>query len=331
MSTYRIALLLSILVSVPCLDASSADAGHPHANRFKRKMPASMPTKSPRFLRFLYANRLGGLLHRCLVSNKHASVAASFFADSRASRFFIKPFVKKNHINLDDYIVPAGGFRSFNQFFYRARKPELLAIDADPNSITSPADSALLVVENVQRDTSFIVKDHAFDLARLVGSAELAQRFYGGTLMVFRLAPADYHRFHFPLTGTPCKRELIPGRYESVNPLVYQCGIQPLTENERHVIKLETERCGTVLCIPVGALLVGKIVETYSPQTVYHKGDQMGYFAFGASSVVLLFAPQTIELTSVARAACTGQEQRVRMGQPIAYGILEQQNRTRNF
>jgi phosphatidylserine decarboxylase len=42
------------------------------------------------------------------------------------------------------------------------------------------------------------IKGREFNLLNLLGSEQLATQFEGGSLAVFRLAPADYHRFHCP-------------------------------------------------------------------------------------------------------------------------------------
>lgn len=311
--------IFAMLIGCTAQGTAARPRTHRHTLSTESTKNKMTTQKQPRMLTFLYKNRLGRLVRSALVAKKYPSVIASGFANSRFSRFFIKSFVRRNNINLDECIIPAGGFRSFNDFFYRTLKPGARQIDQRPEVITSPADSKILVIENIQPGTTFGVKNIPFNLARLVQNDALAHEFYGGTLMIFRLAPQDYHRFHFPCAGTPATVEKIPGKYESVHPLVYQCGVQPLTENERHLIRINTETCGTVLCVPVGALLVGKIIETYQPNTKQAKGAEMGYFAFGGSSIVMLFKAGAIKLDPCLTAATNGTEVPVRMGQAIAH------------
>ena len=43
-----------------------------------------------------------------------------------------------------------------------------------------------------------------------------------------------------------------------------------------------------MLIAPIGATMVGSIIETYEPGTAIKRGDEMGYFAFGGSTIVVL-------------------------------------------
>ena len=117
----------------------------------------------------------------------------------------------------------------------------------------------------------------------------LAKKYEGGTLLIFRLAPYDYHRFYFPFDCIPGLIVKIKGKYDSVNPIVFKSGYQPITENKRHLIILKTKNFGEVAMVPVGAICVGKIIETFTENQDYDKGDEAGYFSFGGSTVVLAF------------------------------------------
>lgn len=218
-------------------------------------------------------------------------------------------------------------FTSFNDFFTRTLKKDARPIDPDIFHITSPADGTILVMENITlNDTPFVIKQARFNLIQFLGNPELAQQYEGGTLVVIRLAPHDYHHFHFPLDCTPSPAHRINGIYESVDPLVYSNGIQPLQHNERRLYLLESVQAGTVAMMSVGALCVGKIKETYIPQMTYRKGDQAGYFLFGGSTVVLVFKPGTITINdSIKQASMVGIETPIKMG--AKFGSLNQLER----
>ena len=143
---------------------------------------------------------------------------------------------------------------------------------------------------------NFPVKESTFNLTAFLGDAALAHTYEGGTLVLLRLAPWDYHRFHFPASCIPDKARHIKGSYESVNPIAYLCGIQPLTENERHLTLLKTTDFDTVCMVSVGALFVGAIKETYIPQKKYNKGEEAGYFCFGGSTIVLVFKKNVVAI-----------------------------------
>ena len=131
-------------------------------------------------------------------------------------------------------------------------------------------------------------------MKKFLGNDQAAKRFDGGALMVFRLAPYHYHRFHFPFDCVPGLARRISGGLDSVNPVVYKNGHMPLLENERILTFLQSERFGSVAMVSVGALAVGRITNLYDHGGKYKKGDEMGYFSFGGSTIVLLFEKDKI-------------------------------------
>jgi len=266
-------------------------------------------------LLFFYTSRIGKFL-RPLFTKQYLCHLLGWYQDSSFSKRAIAPFIKTHEITMDDFIIPEGGYTSFNDFFCRKLKPGARSIDA--HHIVSPADCKLYIIEDISADSVFFVKQKPFNLAKFLNNPTLAHEYEHGTLIIFRLAPYDYHRFHFPVDCTPSKPQPINGIYESVNPLVYRSGVQPLTENERHLIMLTTEHHGNIAMLSVGALFVGKIIETYTPEVPCKKGDETGYFAFGGSTVVLLFKKNTIKPQQIfLDHSRQGLETAVKMGQAI--------------
>ncbi len=115
-------------------------------------------------------------------------------------------------------------------------------------------------------------------------------------MVIARLAPVDYHRYHFPCDGLVHTPQLIPGPLYSVNPLALKKHSEILAENKRMITRIETTHFGTVLYIEVGATYVGTIHQTFTPETFQKKGAEKGYFSFGGSCLILLFKPNTIQL-----------------------------------
>ena len=130
-----------------------------------------------------------------------------------------------------------------------------------------------------------------FDLKTLIGDHELARRYENGSLLLSRLCPTDYHRFHFPIDGVPASARLLNGHLFSVNPIALCQNIQILATNKRVLTKLVTESCGTVLLMEIGATCVGGIRQTYESDAAVAKGDEKGYFRFGGSSTIVIFEP----------------------------------------
>jgi len=112
--------------------------------------------------------------------------------------------------------------------------------------------------------------------------------------VIARLAPQDYHRFHLPVHCKVGPSRSFDGALFTVNPIAIREDVDVYTENKRNLTVLESEEFGTIVYISVGATMVGSIVLTTTEGKAYHKGDEHGYFAFGGSTVLLLFQPGTV-------------------------------------
>lgn len=110
---------------------------------------------------------------------------------------------------------------NFNQFFYRKLKPSARPIEAldDPYRLVSAADCRLMAFETVHEATKIWVKGREFSVPRLLGDVykDEVDKYVGGALAIFRLAPQDYHRFHSPVDGVIGKMTYISGEYYTVN------------------------------------------------------------------------------------------------------------------
>ena len=148
-----------------------------------------------------------------------------------------------------------------------------------------PADGRHLGFQDAAETPSIYAKGQTFDLAALLGDAALAVRKYRhGAIVCSRLCPVDYHRFHFPVAGTPSAGRLINGFLYSVGPFALAPPEDRLPwQNKRKVVTLRTEKFGDVLLVPVGATMVGGIVETFTPGAPVEKSAEMGYFRFPAA------------------------------------------------
>jgi len=198
----------------------------------------------------------------------------------------IEGFVKDLNINMDEAELSIEDYISFNDFFYRKLKPNARPI---ANGIVSPGDGKLLAFENISDISNFFVKGRKFTLEEFLGNKELATKHQNSSLIILRLAPNDYHRYHFPYQGTPTAMTKIKGDYLSVSPYALASNFTKVfCENKREYCILKTEDKGDILIAPVGATMVGSIIETYTANTPIEKGDEMGYFAFGGSTIVLL-------------------------------------------
>ncbi|KAK9763249.1 phosphatidylserine decarboxylase [Basidiobolus ranarum] len=216
--------------------------------------------------------------------------------DDPASIRDIRPFIQFHQINTDEIRDPIESFKSFNEFFYRKIKPEsrILVAPNDPRVVVSPADCRCTCFPTTSDATRLWIKGEDFTIARLLGETSeenqvLAQIFEDGPLAICRLAPQDYHRFHFPVDGRVRYHQVVNGQYFTVNPMAIRSGLDVYGENKRNVTIIESEQFGLVAYISIGAMMVGSIELTCEPGQRYSRMDEFGYFAFGGSTIVLLF------------------------------------------
>ncbi len=141
------------------------------------------------------------------------------------------------------------------------------------------------------------IKGQNFSVSALLGSDALASLFEGGSIAVFRLAPQDYHRYHFPINGVLTETHHVPGPLYTVNPIAVN-KVDVFTVNQRTVSILDSPEFGKVAFVCVGATLVGSIVHTHPLQQPFAKGDEFGFFQFGGSTTILLFQTGRIEFDS---------------------------------
>lgn len=238
-----------------------------------------------RELQFLYYHPLGRLLRRLIAIRPWFSRLHSAGKKSPRSRAQIADFIERYQVNAGEAEMPWQDYPDLDTFFCRRLRRDTRPICRTPGVLVSPADGRVLA-HRLTRDATFTIKRQTVAAAELLGNAALAAELSGGWALVVRLAPKDYHRFHFPsdgLAGTPV---WLPGPLESVHPLALATGARSF-RNRRCVTHLASN-LGTIYMVEVGALTVGTIEQTYTPGPV-SAGDEKGLFRFGGSTVVLLW------------------------------------------
>jgi len=216
--------------------------------------------------------------------------------DSPASKKEIEHFIHFHHLNVDEIRDPLDSFKNFNEFFYRKLKVDARPLaSSDPKVAVSGADCRLNVFPNLDQAKKVWIKGQKFSLNDLVGD-ELSKEFQGCSLVIFRLAPQDYHRFHSPVDGVVGPFKPYPdGALFTVNPIAIRENVDVYTENKRIVTTITSPQFGRVIFIAVGATMVGSIQMTVKEGDSVKRGDEMGYFAFGGSTVLVMFKPMTIQ------------------------------------
>jgi phosphatidylserine decarboxylase len=271
------------------------------------------------FLRWTYNHPLGAIALSAFVKRPFFSAWYGRRMSTAKSAARVAPFISRYGLDPSDFADPPESFRSFNEFFYRKLKPAARPIEPDPSRIVFPADGRHLGFQRASSIDSVFVKGQKFDLTALLGDEKLAKRFADGALVLSRLCPVDYHRYHFPCAGTPSATHTIQGPLFSVSPIALREKLSYLWTNKRSITQLETPDLGTVLLLEIGATCVGEIHQTFKPGTPVEKGAEKGYFAFGGSSTITIFEPGAVKLDADLLEHSSKQtELYARMGEPMA-------------
>lgn len=247
------------------------------------------------FLRWAYTTKTGNVLMKFFSRSPWISKFYGYLMNQPSSKKKILPFIEKFNLDSNEFAQNPNTFTSFNDFFYRKLKPSARPIDNNPNHAVFPADGRHLAFQNISTVTQIFAKGQRFDLPTLTGSQQLANDYAEGGLLISRLCPSDYHRFHFPIENTPSPTTLINGPLNSVNPLALRRNIRILFENKRTLTTLQSETFGPILMIEVGAMCVGSIIQTFTPNQPAPKGHEKGFFQFGGSTTLLLFQKNRIQ------------------------------------
>ena len=274
-------------------------------------------------LKWLYGTNTGKSMVHILIKRKLASNLVGSFCDSKASKKRIKKFINNLNIDMSESLKPHNEFKTFNDFFTRKLKADARNIDTNINNLITPGDGRLLAYENISLNKIIQVKGFTYSLSELISDDDIAKQYNGGTCLVLRLCPTDYHRFHFVDSGIPTKTQKIKGHYYSVSPYALNKIPKLYCENKREWSILKSENFGDILCIEVGATCVGSIIQTYTPLTHVSKGDEKGYFKFGGSTTILFLKEGFAKIDKdIIEQSNLGYETLVTMGEKIGTKIL---------
>ncbi|KAF6839056.1 phosphatidylserine decarboxylase [Colletotrichum plurivorum] len=250
--------------------------------------------------------------------------------DDPASKAEIPKFIEFHRLDMSEVLLPLEEFKNFNEFFYRALKPDARPCSAPdrPGIVVSPADCRSVVFNSVSQATNVWIKGREFSIKRLLGDAypEDVKRFENGALGIFRLAPQDYHRFHIPVDGIMDKPKTIAGEYYTVNPMAIRSALDVYGENVRVLCPIDSPVHGRVMVICVGAMMVGSTVITRKEGEQVKRAEELGYFKFGGSTIVLLFEPGKMKFDDDLVDNSNGAlETLVRAGMSIGHSLDEPQ------
>ncbi|HMJ90893.1 MAG TPA: phosphatidylserine decarboxylase [Candidatus Acidoferrum sp.] len=270
------------------------------------------------FLKWTYGNPLGRLSLHALVKRSAFSRWYGWRMSGSRSRAKVAPFISTYKVDCSELACAPSSYKTFNEFFYRELKPGARPIAAGKDVAVFPADGRHLGFQDISKVEGIFVKGAVFDLRTLMQSDELARRYAQGSMVLSRLCPVDYHRFHFPVSGVPSRPVFIEGPLYSVNPIALRRNIHIFSQNKRAYCEIDSPEFGRVLMFEIGATCVGSFEYTYQPGVPVEKGAEKGYFKFGGSSTMTFFEPSRITLdTDLLEQSRAGIELYAKMGDRI--------------
>ncbi|WP_018923669.1 phosphatidylserine decarboxylase [Salsuginibacillus kocurii] len=231
------------------------------------------------------------------------------FTCSRLSRPLIRSFAATYNINTEEAEKPLSQYQSLQSYFCRKLKEDVRPLPTAPGAVISPVDGLLGGTGTITPDASFHIKGQAYPLDELLGSKKLAEQFKGGRYMIFYLAPGDYHRIHAPFDCHVLSRWALGKGSAPVNELGLKLGKRPLSTNYRLLTYLERAGQNAVLA-KVGALNVNAVHPTHL-RTSWKKGEEVGFFSFGSTVILLTEADMLKDTSSQAG-------EHVKMGEAVA-------------
>lgn len=214
-----------------------------------------------------------------------------------------------HHSGLDQFEVdmsePHGGFTCFNGFFHREIKPTERPIggEGDDHVVVSPNDGTVYkVARDVALETTYWIKSQPYSLHDMLNHDSIAKTYAGGDVLQSYLSGADYHRWHAPVSGHICKLEVVDGlmfsNLASEGNDIKGTGSQGYYSavNTRGLCYIEADHkpLGLVCVMPIGITEISSIRHTVKIGHHVKKGQEIGRFSYGGSSLATIFQPGAI-------------------------------------
>jgi phosphatidylserine decarboxylase len=207
---------------------------------------------------------------------------------------------------IPDPNAPHWGWPSFNAYFHRQIQSQYRPISGpdDPKIIVSANDGTVVrIATDVKRVDRFWIKNQNYSLVNML-NGQYVDDFVGGTVFQSFLSGADYHRWHAPVSGTVRYTEIVNGLMFSDDP---SAGPDPTAAtysqvyganvNTRGLVFLEADdpAIGLVCVIPIGITEISSVTIGVKVGDHLTKGDELGYFSYGGSSMALVFRRDVID------------------------------------
>lgn len=228
-----------------------------------------------------------------LTNGRWTSFILQRFARSRTSRFVVPSFAKIYKLNQDEMEKALNEFPTLHDLFIRTLKKGVRIVDQNEDIVVSPVDAVIEDVGSISESSEMIVKGKSYSIQEMLGNPETVSKYLNGTYMVLYLSPSHYHRIHSPVEGNVVKQWTLGSKSYPVNKWGLKYGVRTLAKNYRMITEVKTAS-GHIAIVKVGAMFVNSIEKTHKGESL-QKGEEMAYFSFG-STIVLLFEKGSFQL-----------------------------------
>lgn len=248
-----------------------------------------------------------------LTNGRWSSAILKRFARSRISRMMVPSFAKVYHLHQEEMEKGLHEYPTLHDLFIRQLKKEARIIDKNGDAVVSPVDAVIEDIGLITDTSDIIVKGKTYSIEEMLGDRGVLPKYLNGTYIILYLSPSHYHRIHSPVDGIVTKQWTLGSKSYPVNKWGLKYGVRTLAKNYRVITEVKTA-AGHVAIVKVGAMFVNSIETTFKG-TELEKGEEIAYFTFG-STVVLLFEKGIFQVDSIIQ---TPKE--IKVGEKI--GILQ--------
>ena len=199
-------------------------------------------------------------------------------------------------------------WKTFNEWFSRYLIDPSVRPIADAQ-VVAPADSTPQGLWDIDENSNLVQKEgvnikaaNFTSIPQLLGpNSKYGDSFASGKLTHTFLDVNDYHRYHFPVSGTVVEVNKIKGNNAAGGVTIWDNNLKKyvLIDNipgwqmieTRDCVIVDTEEYGLVAILPIGMSQICScnFEDTVKVGAKVKKGDPMGYFLFGGSDIVMLF------------------------------------------
>lgn len=225
------------------------------------------------------------------------------FMDSVESTKTLKTFFKNKKYKIEDYVVSPGGWLNYNQFLARHIKPgkRPIAERCNDKIIVSPCDSVYMGEHPITEDSTITAKGKTYSITQLLQGSKYKKEFKNGIFTHTFLEVTDYHRFHVPVSGKIKEVLKIPAttwitEKREVDGTVKDEDDVGFQFNHTRALIIIDSPVGYVAVIPIGMGHISSVNIIAEKGTKLVKGEELGYFAFGGSDIIILFQKDKVNL-----------------------------------